>query len=152
MDNKIIKAPNNHIMTEEEVQASQKEFLEFVDEEMPEEPDEFSFEAGKPCNEFLKNDFLNMMNKDRSSEVENIIITLSDKKTVLNGDEISQSRISRAILGLPDDATKINWIGADGKVYKLNKSKLQEALTLAGQAQTEIWIKYAEKKNELKAA
>ena len=79
----------------------------------------------------------------RTQEVEAIVVTLADTITVLDGDEISQGRISRAIAGLPDDITTQTWIGANGDVYSLTKPKLQEALVLAGEAQTAIWVNYA---------
>ena len=83
------------------------------------------------------------LNIERAKEVSEIIVTLADTVTVLDGDEVSQGRIARAILGLPDDTTTQTWIGANGDVYSLTKPKLQEALVLAGEAQTAIWVNYA---------
>ena len=88
------------------------------------------------------------INTQRNQEVSQIVVTLQDGAK-LDGDETSQSRISRAILGLPDDTTEIGWVGADGTIYQLTKPQLQEALALAGQAQTAIWAKYAQLKAEL---
>jgi len=88
------------------------------------------------------------LNKQRDAETKQITVELSNG-AVLNGDETSQSRISRAVLGLPDDTTEIAWIDASGEAVMLTKPDLQEALTLAGTKQTEVFTKYAQLKAEL---
>jgi len=95
----------------------------------------------------LKSD-ISLLNKQRDAETKQITVELSNG-AVLNGDETSQSRISRAVLGLPDDTTEIAWIDASGEAVMLTKPDLQEALTLAGTKQTEIFTKYAQLKAEL---
>jgi len=88
------------------------------------------------------------LNQNRTIETKQITVELSNG-AILNGDETSQSRISRAVLGLPDNETEIPWIDASGEAVMLTKPDLQEALTLAGAKQTEIFTKYAQLKAEL---
>lgn len=59
---------------------------------------------------------------------------------VYDADETSQNRMSRAINALPDDVTTTSWILADNSVKLVTKAELKEALKLAGEAQTAIWI------------
>jgi len=113
-------------------------------------PADYGIDIEKLESELFVEEKLSRLKLNRSKEANEIVITLSSGE-VLNGDETSQSRIGRAILGLPDDTTEISWIGANGDVYQMIKPKFQEALTLAGQSQTEIWTKYAELKAELLA-
>ena len=93
-----------------------------------------------------KVDYLNSL---RTYEVSKIVVTLADTVTVLDGDEVSQGRISRAILALADDIATTTWIGANEDVYSLNRPELKEALALAGEAQTAIWVNYATLKSAL---
>jgi len=60
---------------------------------------------------------------------------------VYQGDEKSQDRMSRAINGLPDDTTIINWKAKDNSTQELTRPELKEILFLAGQEQTRIWFK-----------
>jgi hypothetical protein len=83
------------------------------------------------------------LNYLRTKEVAKIVVTLADTVTILDGDEVSQGRMARAIAGLPDDITTTIWIGANGDVYSLTKPQFQEAISLAGEAQTAIWVNYA---------
>ena len=57
------------------------------------------------------------------------------------GDEISQSRMSRAILSMTPEDT-IRWKTADNKEVVLTRSDLSEILRLAGQEQTRLWFGY----------
>lgn len=73
----------------------------------------------------------------RQNIVDNIEVTY--KGIVYQGDEVSQSRLSRAITGLPDDGS-IQWKAKDNSINELTKADLKEILFLAGQKQTEIWF------------
>ena len=74
----------------------------------------------------------------RQELVDNIEVIYNG--VVYQGDEISQSRMSRAIAGLPDDTTTIKWRAKDNTSHELNKSDLKQILYLAGQEQTRIWF------------
>jgi len=57
-----------------------------------------------------------------------------------DGDEISQSRMSRAILSMNDTDSTL-WIMADNTTATVTKANLTEALKLSGEAQTSMWIR-----------
>ena len=75
----------------------------------------------------------------RQTEVDAIVVTTSDGKK-FDGDEMSQTRMARAIVAM-NDVDQIDWVLSDNSVVKVNKALLSEALRLAGQAMTEIWVK-----------
>lgn len=77
----------------------------------------------------------------RKEEVERISVTTASGR-VFDGDEISQGRIARAILGMqsqPEGAV-VQWVLHDNTVVDVGIPELQEALTLAGLAQTALWV------------
>lgn len=78
---------------------------------------------------------------DRTEAVERIIVTTGGGRT-FDGDERSQGRMARAILGLqsqPDGST-VQWVLHDNTVVDVGIAELQEVLTLAGLRQTELWV------------
>ncbi len=78
---------------------------------------------------------------DRAEEVARITVTTASGNT-FDGDENSQSRMARAILGLqgqPEGST-VQWVLNDNTVVDVGIAELQEALTLAGLRQTELWV------------
>ena len=91
--------------------------------------------------DYFINKRTNELKQIRQSKVDSIIVTLSTGE-VLNGDEVAQTRINRAITGLPDDTTTIDWVDANNMLVKLTKPKLLEALQLSGKEQTIIWVNY----------
>lgn len=90
---------------------------------------------------------LNRLNSERANEVGAITVTIADG-TVLNGDEVAQGRLARAVSSLTAEETT-TWIDVDGLPHTLTQVQLKEALKLAGEAQTAIWVKYATLKAEL---
>jgi len=72
----------------------------------------------------------------RAYEVENIIIDN------FQGNEESQTRMARAILVM-EDSDFISWKLADNTFANVSKLELATALRLAGELQTQIWVKYA---------
>ena len=75
----------------------------------------------------------------RQQEVDRIVVTTTDGKQ-FDGDEASQTRMDRAIVAMAE-TDEIDWVLADNSVVKVNKALLNEALRLAGQEMTQIWIK-----------
>ena len=75
--------------------------------------------------------------RDRQILVDNIEVTY--KGIIYQGDEVSQSRICRVVIGLPDNGS-IQWKAKDNSINELTKADLKEILFLAGQKQTEIWF------------
>lgn len=73
----------------------------------------------------------------RLTAVESIKVTVGDK--VFDGDETSQTRMARAIVAMTDTET-ILWVLADNTPVQVTKAELTEALRLAGEAQTQVWV------------
>ncbi|MNZ80746.1 hypothetical protein D3C78_993900 [compost metagenome] len=77
----------------------------------------------------------------REQLVAAITVTTTQSHT-FDGDEISQGRMARAILGLqsqPQGST-VQWVLTDNTVLDVGLAELQQALTLAGLRQTELWV------------
>lgn len=73
----------------------------------------------------------------RLTAVESIKVTVGDK--VFDGDETSQTRMARAIVAMSDEETVL-WVLADNTPVQVTKAELTEALRLAGEAQTQLWV------------
>lgn len=58
---------------------------------------------------------------------------------VFDGDEISQTRMSRAAMVMNDIETTL-WVLANNTLVQVTKAQLLEALKLSGQAQTALWV------------
>ena len=74
----------------------------------------------------------------RQEAVDNLEVTYEG--TIYQGDEVSQGRMSRAILALPDDTTTTLWVAKDNTAMHLTRVDLSAILRLAGEAQTALWI------------
>lgn len=73
------------------------------------------------------------------------ISLIADLEVVYNNvvyqcDEVSQSRISRAIIGLPFDDSVIMWKAKDNSIHHLSRLDLENILYLAIKEHTRIWI------------
>lgn len=80
---------------------------------------------------------------DRAEAVSRITVEVDGM--VFDGDEKAQDRMARAITmfqasNLPDDYTTA-WVLADNTVAQVTVNQLAQALLLAGQKQTELWVK-----------
>jgi hypothetical protein len=78
---------------------------------------------------------------DRAQAVQSIVVTTAAGNT-FDGDEMSQGRMARAILGLQSvgpEATVV-WVLADNTAIQATAPELQEALTLAGAEQARLWV------------
>ena len=77
---------------------------------------------------------------ERQIKVDAIKVTTQAGNT-FDGDEVSQGRMSRAIIALSTGlAPSVNWVLADNTVIQATAAELTEALVLAGQAQAAIWV------------
>lgn len=75
----------------------------------------------------------------RQRSVDAIKVTANGK--VFDGDEISQGRMARAIIGLQAAGLPtIEWVLADNTVTQATVAELTEAMILAGRAQGAVWI------------
>lgn len=76
----------------------------------------------------------------RAIAVDNIKVTTTAGNT-FDGDETSQTRMSRAILVLSTGfAPTVPWVLADNTVIQADIAELTEALARAGQAQAALWV------------
>ena len=77
----------------------------------------------------------------RQTELDALTVTTQSGKT-FNGDEISQTRMTRAILALQATNTpSITWVLADNVPTEVTVGELVEALSLAGVEQAAIWVR-----------
>lgn len=76
--------------------------------------------------------------KERAAAVAAITVTTTAGNT-FDGDEDSQNRMTRAIMGAVDDTETVPWTLADNTIVNVNRVELAEALRLAGSAQAAIW-------------
>ena len=76
----------------------------------------------------------------RQAAVEAITVTTAAGNT-FDGDETSQTRMSRAILVLSTGAAAtVPWVLADNTVIQASAAELTEALALAGAEQARFWV------------
>ena len=76
----------------------------------------------------------------RALAVEAIQVTTAAGNT-FDGDELSQGRMSRAIIALSTGlAPSVTWVLADNSTIQATSAELTEALVLAGMAQAAIWV------------
>jgi hypothetical protein len=76
----------------------------------------------------------------RNASVANIKVTTSTGKT-FDGDETSQTRMSRAIIGMQAaNASAISWVLSDNTLADVTIAELSEALAKAGAEQARLWV------------
>jgi len=75
--------------------------------------------------------------ESRATAVKEIKVTVDNM--VFDGDETSQTRMSRAITSL-NDGEITTWTLANNDNVSVTKEQLKEALRLAGAAQTKLWV------------
>ena len=76
----------------------------------------------------------------RAAAVKAITVTTAAGNT-FDGDETSQTRMSRAILVLSTGAAaSVPWVLADNTVLQASAAELTEALALAGAEQARFWV------------
>ena len=77
--------------------------------------------------------------KLRDTAVAAIKVTVNGK--VFDGDEVAQGRIARAVAAAESAAiSTYQWKLADNSVAEVSLSELKQALALAFQAQSELWV------------
>jgi hypothetical protein len=78
----------------------------------------------------------------REVAVAAITVTTTAGNT-FDGDEVSQGRMARAIIGLNavgDPTTTITWVLSDNTAVLVTAAELVEAMLLAGNAQSALWV------------
>lgn len=75
----------------------------------------------------------------RAHSVARIVVSVGDK--TFDGDEVSQTRMARAIIALEfAGQTSTTWVLATNEPATVTVDELKEALTKAGLAQTSVWV------------
>lgn len=114
-----------------------------TDIEIPDAPDQFHDWNGTEWVLNTERKLLadrNAAKAARSQAVENIKVTTSSNK-VFDGDEISQTRMTRAIIAMQATATPdVSWVLADNTVTTATLQELTEALALSGAEQARLWV------------
>lgn len=90
-----------------------------------------------PTPEELEQQAREAFKAQRQILVDNIKVTVGDK--TFDGDEVSQTRMARAITVLLEGETVL-WVLADNTSTQCTKAELIEALRLAGEEQTRLWV------------
>jgi len=75
---------------------------------------------------------------DRAADVSSITVTTTSGNT-FDGDEVSQARMARAIVAMPEEGV-VRWVLADNTSIHASAMELKEALRLAGAAQASMWV------------
>ena len=88
-------------------------------------------------NDYLLKKKIKSWKKDRQQKVDNIEVTYNN--VIYQGDETSQTRMTKAITALPDDSTTIDWIAKDNSVQSLTRVDLKAILLDADTQQSKIW-------------
>ena len=103
---------------------------------------------------YFKQKKLKELNLQRDNAVKNMIVEVEMNKTKIpfNADEISQIRLNRAITALQNDDDTINWIDANGNIQVLTKKQCLDGMVEAGRKQTEIFVKCAQLKQQVRQA
>lgn len=90
--------------------------------------------------ELIEDDFKSYNEQNYKTIRQNIVdnIEVIYNEIIYQGDEKSQDRMSRAIVGMDDDDT-IEWTAKDNSKVVLLRSDLKQILRLSGIEQTKVW-------------
>jgi len=88
-------------------------------------------------NAYLAPTLRKLWKEDRQKQVNNIVVTTDVGDW--DGDEVAQTRMARAI-SVMTDTDETLWILKDNSVASVTKAQIKEALKLAGEAQTALWM------------
>lgn len=78
--------------------------------------------------------------RSRADAVSRIQVTTASGR-VFDGDELSQSRMARAVLAMERaGVAETEWVLADNTVASVSADELAEALALAGAEQSRLWV------------
>lgn len=75
--------------------------------------------------------------RDRAAAVESIVVEVDG--LLFDGDEVAQTRMTRAALVMHDGETT-TWVQANNIPTEVTKAQLIEAVRLAGAEQTRLWV------------
>jgi hypothetical protein len=75
--------------------------------------------------------------ESRQVLVDAIVVEVDGK--LFEGDEVAQGRMARAAIAMTDEETVL-WVLADNTPTQCTRAELLEALRLAGERQTQVWV------------
>lgn len=80
--------------------------------------------------------------KTRRAEAVRAIKVTTASGRIFDGDEVSQARMARAILGLQEagEGATVTWVLATNAPVAVTAAELAEALHLAGAEQARLWV------------
>ncbi len=113
------------------------EYHEGFSEESPKELEKWGIEYDAHLSQLEQVEIVDDWKTKRQTAVENIEVVYYG--ATFQGDEISQGRMSRAIIALPDDETTIEWIAKNNNAVNLTRVELKAILADAGNQQSAIW-------------
>lgn len=127
----VIRLTDGACIPDDPANTDHQEYLKWLSEGNTPEP------VDPPTEAELRAEF----KAERAAAVAAILVTTSAGNT-FDGDEMSQGRMARAILGLQAAApgSTVSWILADNSVVEVGIVELQEALMLAGAEQARLWV------------
>ena len=91
----------------------------------------------EPTAEELAEQALARAKAERAAAVSQIVVTVDGMQ--FDGDETSQERMARTVLTL-DAGETVPWVLYDDTIAQVTREQLAQALKLAGQAQTALWV------------
>lgn len=78
-----------------------------------------------------------LFKQERAKAVAAIVVEVDG--LLFDGDEVAQTRMSRAALVMNDEETTL-WVQANNEPAQVTKAQLIEAIRLAGAEQTHLWV------------
>jgi hypothetical protein len=108
--------------------------------ERPVPHDDYVFDGDVWVKKVVREKTREELKAERDLAVASIVVTTSTGKQ-FNGDETSQTRMARAIIAMQAaNAQTITWVLATNDAVEVTVAELSEALVLAGQAQSAVWV------------
>lgn len=106
-------------------------------------PEHASLTAPLPTEEDLAEQALTKAKAEREEAVSKIVVEVDGMR--FDGDEVAQGRMGRTVAAAIADGadlatTKRQWVLADNSVASVTVKQLAQALKLAGDAQTALWV------------
>ena len=90
-----------------------------------------------PTEEDLAREARELFKRERAKAVAAIVVEVDG--LLFDGDEVAQTRMTRAALVMNDEETTL-WVQANNEPAQVTKAQLIEAVRLAGTEQTRLWV------------
>ena len=137
-----LKQLSYSVLPDDLVEITEDEFSEFFIEQVPEGKIRAGGSSGKPewvhVPEPTQEQLHEQWKADRQKQVDEIIVEIDD--LLFDGDETSQSRMTRGAMLAASPEEKINWILADNTIAEVTADQLKRAARAAGLEQEKLWL------------